>query len=107
MQVQHKISLAPTFACWQKSFSVLCVLCSQGLYGASVHGQLLRVDPAVIINEIMADPSPTVGLPDSEFVELYNRSDVAVDVSGWIFSDAVSSVSLPSCVLPADSYLII
>lgn len=37
----------------------------------------------VVINEIMADPSPPVGLPDWEYLELYNTTDFDIDLSGW------------------------
>ena len=36
----------------------------------------------MVLSEIMADPNPPVGW-DSEYVELYNRSDTAVDLRGW------------------------
>lgn len=61
----------------------------------------------VIINEIMADPDPSAGLPSAEFVELYNRSPYAVDLSGWTFSDATATQTLSSFILLPDSYLIL
>lgn len=37
----------------------------------------------VVINEIMADPNPPVGLPDWEYVELYNNTQLPVSLHGW------------------------
>ncbi len=61
----------------------------------------------VVINEIMADPDPAVGLPAAEFVELYNRSQFAVDLTGWNFSDASTTQTLSSFTLLPNSYLIL
>lgn len=57
----------------------------------------------VVINEIFADPSPQIGLPTGEYVELYNRSNTPFDLDGWIFRDASSSAVLPShIILPGE-----
>lgn len=61
----------------------------------------------VLINEIMADPTPVVGLPEVEFVELYNRTVFNIDITGWKFSDATSTVTIPSKTIAADDYLIL
>lgn len=37
----------------------------------------------VVINEIMADPSPPVGLPDWEYLELFNTTGFDIDLNGW------------------------
>ncbi len=61
----------------------------------------------VIINEVMADPVPVVGLPDAEFIELFNASGQPVDLSGWQYSDASITTTLPSRVLPPGDFLIL
>jgi len=61
----------------------------------------------VVINEIFADPTPQVGLPSVEFVELYNASNKTFDLSGWeIFNDGTSK-TFPSLILYPNEYLIL
>ncbi len=61
----------------------------------------------VIINEVFADPSPVIGLPASEFVEIFNRSTSNFDLSGWSFTDGTSTGNFGAQVLPAGTYLIL
>ena len=37
----------------------------------------------VVINEIMAKPSPEIDLPDAEYLELKNRTPFEIDISDW------------------------
>ncbi len=61
----------------------------------------------ILITEIMADPSPTVGLPDVEYVELYNRSKKVFNLKGFLFSNPRKEVSLPDYVLLPGQYVVI
>lgn len=62
----------------------------------------------VVIDEIFPDPTPMVGLPDAEFIELKNTSGKSIDLQGWqIHSLSTQSAAFPSYILPADSFLVI
>ncbi|MGM0579592.1 MAG: lamin tail domain-containing protein [Bacteroidota bacterium] len=62
----------------------------------------------VIITEFFPDPTPVLGLPDEEFVEIYNRSDKFIDLENWEISDNTSSSgTLPSYILYPGEYLIL
>jgi hypothetical protein len=54
----------------------------------------------VIINEFFPDPSPVIGLPEVEFVEIYNKSNKIFNLNGWKIGDTSSDGTL------ADSWLL-
>ena len=62
----------------------------------------------IVIAEIMADPTPPVGLPNNEWIELKNVSTIAINLSGWRIGDASGqSGPMPSFVLQPDSVVIV
>lgn len=61
----------------------------------------------VVINEIMADPTPQVGLPDAEFFEIHNTADYPVSLHRWTLKIGSSAEMLPSRTIKADSFLIV
>jgi hypothetical protein len=62
---------------------------------------------SLIVSEIFADPSPIVGLPGEEYIEIYNRSADTINLSGFTFSDASTNSKLPSWKFAPSSYLIL
>ena len=62
----------------------------------------------IIIDELMADPSPPVGLPNNEWIELRNTSSIAFNLLGWRIGDATSqSGPMPAYNLLPDSFVIV
>jgi len=61
----------------------------------------------LIITEIFADPSPQIGLPDAEFIEIYNRSNNPIDLNGWKLSDGSSIATFPSQIVLPNEYWIV
>ncbi len=61
----------------------------------------------VIITEFMADPSPIVGLPELEFIEIHNVSSKYFDLTGWKIGDASSDGTIGSGFIGPNEYKIL
>lgn len=62
---------------------------------------------SIIISEIMADPTPSIGLPAAEYIELHNRNDSSVTLVGWRITLGNTNKNLPSLTIPAKGYIAI
>jgi Lamin Tail Domain/Bacterial Ig-like domain len=62
----------------------------------------------VVIDELMADPTPQAGLPTNEWIELRNTTTLPINLQNWRIGDASSqSGALPSFILQPDSMVIV
>lgn len=61
----------------------------------------------VVFNEVLADPTPVVGMPETEFIELYNRTDAAINLNGWVLTNTTTDKVLTPYLLPANEYVIL
>jgi hypothetical protein len=62
----------------------------------------------IVIDELMADPTPQVLLPNNEWIELRNTSSTAFNLSGWRIGDASGqSGPMPAYTLLPDSFVIV
>lgn len=77
------------------------------LSGFIIHAQVAnRYD--IVIDELMADPTPQIALPNNEWIELRNTSSTAFNLLGWRIGDATGlSGTMPSYNLLPDSFVIV
>lgn len=71
---------------------------------------LVAENPApgdVIITEFFMDPSPRVGLPEIEFVEIHNKSTKYFQLNGWKLGDNSSQGTLQSRWLYPGEYVVL
>ena len=61
----------------------------------------------ILINEILADPDPVVGLPAAEYLEIFNRSDKGIQLEGFVLSDGTTNGSFPAFILEPGAYAIV
>ena len=61
----------------------------------------------VVINEVMADPSPPVGLPDWEYIELFNTTAFTIDLTGWTLVVGSSEKAFPVSSIAPEGYLLL
>jgi hypothetical protein len=61
----------------------------------------------IVINEIMADPEPVVGLPGYEYLELYNTTGYDLGISGWTIAAGSTVREIPAATINAGEYLVL
>lgn len=61
----------------------------------------------IVITEIMADPTPAIGLPGEEYLELLNNSTQSISLKGWKLQMGSRLVSLPDSVMKPGEYRIV
>ncbi len=61
----------------------------------------------VVINEFLCDPTPTVGLKEAEFVEIYNKSSKIFNVQDWKIGDASSDGTIQQGWLLPGEYMVL
>lgn len=78
-------------------------ICDSIYFGIGESGSQGRL----VINEIMANPAPSVGLPEYEYVELYNPKPDAVFLSGWTIRFDDKTIKLPADTILPNSYAVL
>ena len=61
----------------------------------------------IIINELFVDPTPSIGLPEYEYIELYNTTNSAINLTDWIISIGTTDKVFPVAIIEPDSFVIL
>jgi hypothetical protein len=76
--------------------------------GTSTFSYFIPIQFDIVIDELMADPTPQVALPNSEWIELRNTSAFTIDLAGWRIADPTGqSGAMPTYSLKPDSFVIV
>ncbi len=73
--------------------------------GDFVNYQSQRFD--VVFNELMVNPTPAVGLPSHEYIELYNTTNFPIEIEGWTLQHGATRRSIPFAPIPAKGLLLL
>ena len=60
----------------------------------------------VVINEIMFDPDPPVGLPEFEFIEVFNTTGQYQDIKNWVLEVGTVQKPIPHFILEPNGFAI-
>lgn len=76
--------------------------------GTAIFSYFTPVQYDVVMDELMADPTPLVGLPDIEWIELRNTTAFNIDLQGFkIGKPTGQSGPMPAYILKPDSFVIV
>ena len=67
----------------------------------------ISVKGDLVINEVFADPSPSIGLPAAEFIELWNTTDNYILLKDWKYKDLTSTYTFLADTLEPNEHVIL
>jgi len=83
---------------------------NKGNLADTLKAEFLYYYPApndIVFNEIMYDPSPPIGLPEFEYIELYNRNPYPANLEGWTLSTGHKVYIFPAVIIQEGKYLVL
>jgi len=83
-------------------------LAGNSMHDSTLHFLFAMPEPfCLVINEILADPDPAIGLPACEYIELYNRKNYPLNLAAFRLQTGSNSRQLPALWVPPKAYVLI
>ena len=73
--------------------------------GVFVHYVSNRFD--IVFNELMVNSRPEVALPPFDWLELYNTTDLPINIEGWTLQHGTTVRELPEALIQPRNYLVL
>lgn len=73
--------------------------------GNFVHYVSQRFD--IVFNELMVNSRPEVALPPFDWLELYNTTELPINIKGWVLQHGTTMRELPEAFVPPRGYLVL
>lgn len=73
--------------------------------GTFVHYVSSRFD--LVFNELMVNSRPVVELPPHDWLELYNTTDLPINLEAWVLQHGTTRRELPEAIIPPKGYLVL
>ncbi|HBJ77164.1 MAG TPA: hypothetical protein DDY68_05115 [Porphyromonadaceae bacterium] len=81
------------------------------LFSIAIHKPVERIYTPkfgdIVFSEVMTNPEGAIGVPEVQYVELYNHTDSILQLEGCSFSKGTSKRNLSTYAFPPKSYLIL
>ena len=72
-----------------------------------IWNQYEPISSDIIFSELMIDPDPIIGLPNAEFIELYNQSEYILNLSGFSITDKQTVSELGNYYLKPQDFVVL
>ncbi|MDA3894342.1 MAG: lamin tail domain-containing protein, partial [Salinivirgaceae bacterium] len=83
-------------------------LCGNILKDTTLEFIFNKIEPNdIVITELMIDPTPALGLPEYEYIEIFNNSTKNIHIENWQILINEDEISLPRYTLEPDSLLLV
>lgn len=82
-------------------------LISGDLYEPPVLPTYKAIRGDIVFNELMVKPTPTVGLPDAEYIELYNNTNEAVNLQNFTLNGFSKTCTFPLYVIQPNDFVVV
>ncbi|MBN2167374.1 MAG: lamin tail domain-containing protein [Marinilabiliaceae bacterium] len=82
-------------------------------YGLVLNDTLIKVENYVperfdiLFSEFITDPSPSVGLPETEFIEVYNNTQFNVSLDGYILNVSATDYPIKDAIIKPHQFAIL
>ena len=108
----HQVALFTGFVCYytatrSNGFYFDDIVINGDVYSPPVYEPYEASFGDIVFNEIMANPNPPFGLPNEEYIELYNNTNQYINLQDYVLSGFNKICNFPYYIMQPNSYVVL